>query len=205
MSLIVKIRTWGTLRCCVFVESDDQINLCTGYLHRFHCWSHKSQETVEYCTVSYVTAIWSLFSTPANVNPPLQSQCEGCLLWLTTKLTKKELAAVWTGRQMRASVCFASRWISTGRFSLPDCPILTFHCRTIEISCLLVKRSGVYENCKRNQKDILSRIKSSWTLWETELLVRLRETGVKLHQTVLCDTSHHAILRHEHDWPVVGH
>lgn len=55
---------------------------------------HSCQETAEYCTVSYVTAIWSLFSTPAKANPPLQSQCEGCLLWLTAKLTRRELAAV---------------------------------------------------------------------------------------------------------------
>lgn len=113
------MRFLGTLRCCMYVEYDDQINIWTGYLHRIQCWSFVPREWGVLHCVSYVKAIWSLFSTPANANPPLQSQGEGYLLWLTTKLTRQELAAVWTGRQMQASVCFASRWISTGIFFSP--------------------------------------------------------------------------------------
>lgn len=113
-------------------------------------------------------ALHCLFSTPANANPPPESQRAGCLLWLTATLTRRELAAVWTGR---ASVCLASRWISNGFvFPFPTVRFQRFDCRTTEVGCLLVERSGVYENRKRNQMHIPTGIKSSWVLGENWIL-----------------------------------
>lgn len=89
---------------------------------------------------------------------------------------------------MQASVCFASRWISTGLFFLLDCPIPTFHCRTTEIVCLLVECLGVSKSGKRIWENIPAGIKSSWELTEAELHVgsysggtgRQREAGGSL-------------------------
>lgn len=84
----VKSIFWAMLSSWVPSEQDDQINKCTGCLDRIdRCSPMPRDSKVLHCLIchSYVGP----FCTPANCNPPLQSQGEGCLLWLTTKLTKR--------------------------------------------------------------------------------------------------------------------
>lgn len=97
--------------------------------------------------------MWSPFSTPENGIPPLQSHCEGCLLWQTTMLTKTANHDVnWPAHPGFALLCSVfplgylfSTWLSNFFLSLQV-------------------RSGVYDKSKKNQKHILPGIKSSWAL-----------------------------------------
>lgn len=115
-------------RSCVLSEQDDEINTCSGYVDRSDHCSLRPRNS-QSCPVSCVTAVWSPFSTPANRNLPLQSQCEGCLLWLTTKLTQRASCSVnWPAHPGFCFSLLLSVFPLGSFFFLPGCPIPFFHC-----------------------------------------------------------------------------